>query len=156
MKVGTCPHSPTFQLWKTLASTCVQNVALQPQTNGLSRMPTGPIWPPDCQYHVRSLADRAFDSFQTIKKVPPDKDQAMKTTLLCILCLLCATAAFAQSAPVMNSNPQPVVIVDHPQHASQHAMAQETSLFDRSRLQLRQGRGAALRAGLDRVRNSTR
>jgi hypothetical protein len=54
----------------------------------------------------------------------------MKTTLLCILCLLCATAAFAQSAPVMNSNPQPIVIIDHPQHASQHAMAQETSLFD--------------------------
>jgi hypothetical protein len=53
----------------------------------------------------------------------------MKTTL-CLLCLLCATAAFAQSAPVLNSNPQPVYIPDHPQHAYQHPMAQETSLLD--------------------------
>ena len=54
-------------------------------------------------------------------------------TILCTLCLLCATAVFAQqSAPVLPNIPQPMVMMEHPQHAYQHAMGQETSLLDTS------------------------
>jgi hypothetical protein len=55
----------------------------------------------------------------------------MKTTTLalCFLCLLCATAAFGQTAPVISSTVQPTSVPDHPQHASQHAMAEESSLL---------------------------
>ncbi len=53
-------------------------------------------------------------------------------TLLCALCLLFATAAFAQNAPILSNLPQPVVMMDHPQRAAQHSMAQETTLLDTS------------------------
>lgn len=53
-------------------------------------------------------------------------------TLIIAFCLLCATAAFGQSASVLSNNPQPTVVPDHPQHASQHAMGQEVSLFGSS------------------------
>jgi hypothetical protein len=56
----------------------------------------------------------------------------MKTTTivaLVFLCFLCATAAFGQTAPVLPNNPQPIQMQDHPQHASEHAMALESSLF---------------------------
>jgi len=58
----------------------------------------------------------------------------MKTTIfvLCFLCFLCAASAFGQSAPVLTNNPAPMVMTDHPQHASEHAMAQETSLLSSS------------------------
>jgi hypothetical protein len=59
---------------------------------------------------------------------PPDKDHLMKTTII-VLCLLSATAAFAQSAPLLSNTPAPVVMVDHPLRASEHALAQETSLL---------------------------
>jgi hypothetical protein len=52
----------------------------------------------------------------------------MKTTII-VLSFLCATAAFAQSAPVLSNQAQPVVILDHPQHASEHALGTETTLF---------------------------
>jgi hypothetical protein len=52
----------------------------------------------------------------------------MKTTVI-VLCLLCAIAAFAQSAPILSNTPAPVVMYEHPQHAAEHAMAQETSLL---------------------------
>jgi hypothetical protein len=52
----------------------------------------------------------------------------MKTTII-ILCLLCATAAFAQSASILSNTPAPVVMVDHPLRAAEHAMAQEISLL---------------------------
>jgi hypothetical protein len=52
----------------------------------------------------------------------------MKTTII-VFCLLWATAAFAQSAPVLSNTPAPVVMAEHPGHASEHAMAQETSLL---------------------------
>jgi hypothetical protein len=55
----------------------------------------------------------------------------MKTTIF-VLCFLCATAAFAQNAPVLTGNPQPLEIADHPQHASQHAMAPESTLLSTS------------------------
>jgi hypothetical protein len=52
----------------------------------------------------------------------------MKITIVAF-CFLCATAAFAQSAPVLSNNPQELVMISHEQHASQHAMGQEVSLF---------------------------
>jgi hypothetical protein len=55
----------------------------------------------------------------------------MKITIVAIsfLCFLCATSAFAQSAPVLSNIPAPIQMQDHPQHASEHAMALESSLF---------------------------
>lgn len=52
----------------------------------------------------------------------------MKTTIIAF-CLLCATAAFAQNGPILNNNAVPVVMSEHPQHATEHSMAQETSLL---------------------------
>jgi hypothetical protein len=52
--------------------------------------------------------------------------------ILIALGFLCATAALGQTASVLSNNPQPTVIPDHPQHASQHAMALETSLLSTS------------------------
>jgi hypothetical protein len=56
------------------------------------------------------------------------KINLMKTTII-VLCFLGATAAFAQNAPVLPNTPQPLQMNDHPQHASEHAMAQESSLL---------------------------
>jgi len=55
----------------------------------------------------------------------------MKTTLvaLCFICFIGTISAHAQLAPVLQNNPAPVVITDHPQHASEHAMARETTLL---------------------------
>jgi hypothetical protein len=55
----------------------------------------------------------------------------MKITIVAIsfLCFLSATSAFAQSAPVLSNIPAPIQMPDHPQHASEHAMALESSLF---------------------------
>ncbi|MGD1021442.1 MAG: hypothetical protein ABR880_01585 [Candidatus Sulfotelmatobacter sp.] len=50
-------------------------------------------------------------------------------TLIIAFCLLCATAAVGQTATVLSNNPQPTILPDHPQHAAEHAMATETSLF---------------------------
>jgi hypothetical protein len=52
----------------------------------------------------------------------------MKTTII-TFCLLCATAAFGQNGPILSNQPAPVVMSEHPQHATEHAMAQETSLL---------------------------
>ena len=59
------------------------------------------------------------------------KINLMKTTTfaLCFLCLLCATAAFGQSAPILTNNPQPIQMFEHTEHASEHAMAQESNLL---------------------------
>jgi hypothetical protein len=51
-------------------------------------------------------------------------------TLLFVLCLLAATGAFGQSASVLSNQVSPITIVDHPQHASQHAMAGEQSVLE--------------------------
>jgi hypothetical protein len=56
----------------------------------------------------------------------------MKTTIVALsfLCFLCATTASAQlSAPVLSNVPSPMRMQDHPEHASEHAMALETSLL---------------------------
>ena len=51
-----------------------------------------------------------------------------KATIFAI-CFICATCAFGQSAPVLTNTPQPIQIPDHVLHASDHALAQESSLF---------------------------
>jgi hypothetical protein len=64
----------------------------------------------------------------------------MKTTLF-LLCLLCATAALGQSfAPgALNNEIQPLQMMSHPAHASQHAMLPEQSLLDGSTYAYEQG-----------------
>jgi hypothetical protein len=63
----------------------------------------------------------------------------MKITIFA-LCFLCATAAaFGQTASVLSNNPQPMQMADHPQQASQHAMAQESSLLGASAYSYAQG-----------------
>ncbi len=55
--------------------------------------------------------------------------------ILCAVCFLCcfsATAAFSQTAAVLNPIAQPMQMAEHSEHASQHAMAQETTLLDTS------------------------
>lgn len=52
----------------------------------------------------------------------------MKTTLFA-LCFFAATAALGQTASVLYATPQPLHMTEHDEHASQHAMAQETNLF---------------------------
>jgi hypothetical protein len=51
-------------------------------------------------------------------------------TLLFVAGILAATAAFGQSASVIPSQAYPVYIPDHPQHASQHAMASEHAVLE--------------------------
>jgi len=46
--------------------------------------------------------------------------------------LFCATAAFGQTATVLNNTAQPISIGDHPQHAYEHSMSQESSLLGSS------------------------
>jgi hypothetical protein len=63
----------------------------------------------------------------------------MKITIFAF-CLLFATASFGQTAASVVSNvPQPTVIPDNPQHASQHAMAAENSLLGTSAYSYAQG-----------------
>jgi hypothetical protein len=62
----------------------------------------------------------------------------MKKTIFAF-CFLCATTAFGQTAGSLSSAAQPTVIPDHPQHASEHAMAQESSLLGNSAYTYAQG-----------------
>ena len=51
-------------------------------------------------------------------------------TIICTLCFLCATtAAFSQNGGVLSNTAQPVRMDGHIEHASEHAMAQESSLL---------------------------
>ncbi len=52
----------------------------------------------------------------------------MRITIIA-LCCFWGTAAFGQSASVLSGYPQPLRMAEHPEHASQHALAQETSLL---------------------------
>ncbi len=45
------------------------------------------------------------------------------------LCLFCASRAHAQTAPVLSNNPAPIHMTEHVQHATRHAMGEETSLL---------------------------
>jgi 6-phosphogluconate dehydrogenase len=63
----------------------------------------------------------------------------MKTTIFAF-CFLCATAAFGQVGQSALSNvPSPIVMIDHPQHASVHAMGDESSLLGGSVYSYAQG-----------------
>lgn len=54
-------------------------------------------------------------------------------TIICTVCFLClATAAFSQNAGLLSNNVQPMEMSGHSEHASEHAMAQETSLLSTS------------------------
>lgn len=64
----------------------------------------------------------------------------MKTIFaLSFMCVLCVATASAQSAPVLTNNPQALSMPDHPQHASMHALAQESSLIGGSAYSYAQG-----------------
>lgn len=54
--------------------------------------------------------------------------------LLLAACVFCSTGAFAQSAGlgILSTQPQMLVIPDHPAHASQTGMAQEQNILVRS------------------------
>jgi hypothetical protein len=84
-----------------------------------------------------------------IMQFPPDRIIAMKTTIFA-LCFLCATAAFGQNAPVLSNNPQLTEVPDHPQHASQHAMGQESSLLGTSSYTYAQGERPLWEFGTDK------
>jgi hypothetical protein len=62
----------------------------------------------------------------------------MKTALFAFF-FLCATACFGQVANSTSSSPQPIAVPDHPQHASEHALAQESSLLSTSSYTYAQG-----------------
>jgi len=53
-------------------------------------------------------------------------------TIFSVFVLFCATTAFSQNAAVLYSYAQPFEMMDHAQHASAHAMGQETTLLDTS------------------------
>lgn len=55
----------------------------------------------------------------------------MKLTFVLFI-LLCASAAFGQNVLAQPTYTQPVVIVDHPQHASQHDLAEPQDLLEHS------------------------
>ena len=59
--------------------------------------------------------------------------------VLSFFCFLCVTAAFGQTAPVLTNTPQPLQMPDHVQHATERAMAQETSLLSTSTYTYAQG-----------------
>lgn len=52
----------------------------------------------------------------------------MKITLTALLILLFSAVAFGQNGSVLQSQPYPVVIPDHPLHAAQGSMAREDYL----------------------------
>lgn len=52
--------------------------------------------------------------------------------VLCTIFLLFTASAFAQNGAVLNGNVQPFQVMDHAAHASQHPMAQESTLLDTS------------------------
>jgi len=74
----------------------------------------------------------------------------MKIAIVTI-CFLCATAAFAQvGQSALSNTPQPMVMIDHPQRASVHAMADETSLLGCSAYSYAQGEQPLWEFGSDK------
>lgn len=51
----------------------------------------------------------------------------MKTTLL-VLFLLCTAAAFGQTAAAVSAQAQPMIMYEHPEHATLHDLATERPL----------------------------
>ena len=62
----------------------------------------------------------------------------MKLTFV-LLCLFFASAAFGQAVLTVPNYAQPLVMADHPQHASQHELAQPQDLFEHSAYTYAQG-----------------
>jgi hypothetical protein len=86
-----------------------------------------------------------FASSFKFQAVSPGQDQIMKINLtritivaLFFLCFVCATAG-AQTAAVLPNTPAPMQMTDHPQHASEHTMARESSLLSVSAYGYAQG-----------------
>jgi hypothetical protein len=74
----------------------------------------------------------------------------MKITIVTLaLCCLCATAAFGQVGQVLSNISAPVVIPDHPQHASAHAMGEESNLLGSSTYSYGQGEQPLWEFGTD-------
>ena len=69
------------------------------------------------------------------------KTNLMKITIFAValLCLPCAANAFGQTAPVLSNNVAPMQMVDHPQHASVHALAEERAVIGGSTYTYAQG-----------------
>jgi hypothetical protein len=109
----------------------VQTLALRLFQAPLTRIKLALIWYPDCPYHYQKPANWHSGRSFKFNAIFPGQDQFMKTIIVALsfLCFLCATAAFGQTAAVLPNNPQPLQMQDHPQHASDHAMAREDSLF---------------------------
>jgi len=75
----------------------------------------------------------------------------MKISILTLaLCCLSATAAFGQAGQVLSNVSSPVVIADHPQHASAHAMGDESNLLGSSAYSYAQGEQPLWEFGTDR------
>jgi len=58
----------------------------------------------------------------------------MKMALL-VLCVMCVTTAFGQNTmavPTVNSQPQPIQMANHPEHAAVQPMASEQTLLGSS------------------------
>jgi len=74
-------------------------------------------------------------------KIELMKINPMKITIFAVafLSLLCAANAFGQTAPVLSNNPAPLQMVDHPQHASVHALAEEKAVIGGSTYTYAQG-----------------
>ena len=74
----------------------------------------------------------------------------MKITILAV-CFLCATTAFGQVGQSAISNvAQPIVIIDHPQHAAAHAMGEQSNLLGDSAYSYAQGEQPLWEFGSDR------
>ena len=63
---------------------------------------------------------------------PQTRMMIMKTAAFALFFLFAAAAAFGQTANVLSNTPQQISVPEHPQHASQHAMAEESSLLGTS------------------------
>src|ERR1700722_1940349 len=70
---------------------------------------------------------------------PRTRMMTMKTAAFALFFLFAAAAAFGQAAPVLSNTPSQINVPEHPQHASQHAMADETSLLGNTQYSYAQG-----------------
>ena len=75
----------------------------------------------------------------------------MKISILTLaLCCLSATAAFGQAGQVLSNVSNPVSIPDNPQHASAHAMGEESNLLGSSAYSYGHGEQPLWEFGTDR------
>ncbi len=75
----------------------------------------------------------------------------MKITIVTFaLCCLFATAAFGQAGQLLSNVSSPVSIPDHPQHASAHALGEESNLLGSSAYSYGQGEQPLWEFGTDR------